>query len=72
MTARKRLAVIQRVYRQWAAEQTGVQPDPQYVHDGPSQYAEGMVALSAPTAAQDEFHRRVEAELKAAGLPPRV
>lgn len=68
MTASERVRVIQRVYVEWAAEQRTA-PDPAYAHDGPSQYAEGIDALSAPTSAQDDLHRRVQQALRDAGLP---
>jgi len=69
VTQNQRLVIIQQEYARWAKQQSDVQPDPQYVHDGPSQYAEGMVALSAPTSQQDELHRRVREALERAGLP---
>lgn len=69
MTADQRLAVIQEVYTTWAAEQGEITPDPRYAKEGPSQYPEGILALSAPVAAQDELQRRTIAALEAAGLP---
>lgn len=63
-----RLAVIQQVYAAWEAEQGNVQPDPQFARSGPSQYPEGIVAVSAPTPAQDDLYGRVREALKRAGL----
>lgn len=68
----ERLAVIQRVYTAWAAEQGDIAPDPRYATAGESQYPEGIEALSAPLAAQAELQRRTEEALRAAGLPVTV
>lgn len=66
----RRLAVIQRVSREWDLELAGkVKPDPKYSHDGPSQYAEGINFLSAGPEADTELHRRVNEALAAEGLP---
>ncbi len=66
----RRLAIIQRVTDEWQDEVAGrVKPQRRYQHAGPSQYAEGMLVLSAPTADQDDLQARIAAALNAAGLP---
>jgi predicted nuclease with RNAse H fold len=68
----RQLRVVQLVYSRWAAANSRVTPDPAYARDGKSQYPEGIVALSAPVSAQDDFTRQVEEELARQGLPPLV
>lgn len=66
----ERLAIIQRISREWELEQAGrVEPDPAYETDGPSQYAEGIAFMSAGPEADAELHRRIQDALRAAGLP---
>lgn len=67
-TNERRLRVIQRVYAAWATEQRTT-PDPAYAESDPSQYTEGIDALSAPTSAQKDLHRRTWQALRDAGLP---
>lgn len=68
-TAYRRSQVIARVHREWAAEQAGkVTPDPAYADNDPSQYAEGIEAVSAPAHEQAEFKRRVDEALEAEGI----
>lgn len=67
--AAQRAAVIADVHRAWALEQAGnVTPDPAYADNDPSQYAEGIEAVSADAAAQADFARRVDEALNAAGI----
>lgn len=62
--------IIAGVYRQWASEQGDIQPEPEYLvgDEQPSQYAEGIAALSAGADADAELDRRVMAALAEAGL----
>lgn len=65
-----RIEIIQRVTREWEQEQAdAVVPDPKYAVDGPSQYPEGIVFLSAGPEADAELHRRVQEALAAEGFP---
>jgi hypothetical protein len=62
--------IIARVYQEWADERaTQVVPDPAHSHTDPSQYTEGIIALSAGAKADAELHRRVRQALLDAGLP---
>lgn len=67
-TQQKRLAVVQRVYQEWAAEQRPT-PDPAHARTSPSQYTEGIAVVSATAAASDDLQARTDAALAAAGLP---
>jgi hypothetical protein len=65
----RRGEIIAEAYDRWEQDWVGrTQPDPQYQHGGPSQYAEGVVALSAGADADADLHRRVQAALAAEGL----
>lgn len=69
--AQQRSAVIARVYREWAAEHGDVQPENEFlVEDNePSQYAEGITALSAGREADETLDARINAALEEAGIP---
>lgn len=70
MTRSQRARIEQQVYDQWAQEVAAhTVPQTQYQHAGPSQYPEGVPALSAPPADQDELQYRITDALLAAGLP---
>lgn len=68
LAMRTRSQVIAAVYDEWAADQRTT-PDRAYAHDGPSQYPEGIDALSAPTSAQADLYRRTQQALRDAGPP---
>lgn len=70
MTRSERARIEQQVYDQWAKDAaTRAVPQEQYQHAGPSQYPEGVPALSATASDQDELQYRITDALLAAGLP---
>lgn len=59
MTRDEYVRAVQDWHREWSAKwATGVTPDPQWSGNDPSQYPEGIVDLSAPQDAIDEFWAR--------------
>lgn len=70
MSRSERARIEQQVYDQWVQEATELAvPQAKYQRDGRSQYPEGVPALSAPAADQDELQYRITDALLAAGLP---
>jgi hypothetical protein len=56
MSRDERLRAIAEAFGRWEARyERTTTPDPVYARSGRSQYAEGIVALSAPPAAQAEL-----------------
>jgi hypothetical protein len=64
----RRLAVVQRVTREWEQRHAlTTKPDPAYANA--PDYAEGMVVMSADADAQTELHHAIQAAWAAEGLP---
>ena len=61
----RRLAIIQRIYREWAAEQATIQPDAQFARED----ADGFEVLTAPPSSIADLQHRTDRALRAAGLP---
>lgn len=64
----RRLAVIQRVSREFAEKHRDLKPNPEYSTDEDSQYPEGVPFL-AGSKLDEELHRMIEKALKSEGLP---
>jgi hypothetical protein len=68
--SRTRAQVIADAYESWAEDwKLRVEPEPGYQHDGPTQYPDGVLALSAGPLAEADLVRRVDAALREA-FPP--
>lgn len=60
MTRAERMRGIQEAYDTWVAKYaTQVEPDPRYSHDGPSQYPEGIVAVSCTPEMDAEYMKMI-------------
>lgn len=67
----ERLRIIAEVYQEWETENaTRVKADPQYAVDGPSQYPDGIVPVSATPEMEADFIRRLGAAAVFTPTPP--